>query len=897
MPSQLSALLVQDRVVSFRQMDAAVRMQQDDGGDISTCLLELDAIDEGILLYYASKQLRIPAIEPDALSSIDREIATLWGRERAEACRAIAYGVRDGNVQVAVVEPLPTEVVTAFQSAHQLGIDQRVALELRVAQACQAAYGLPMNDRLTELAERFPSAIGVARTGESRIQPDPDDSSSNRPTSTIAPANPGHEPALDSELAGLTWSMPQWSAFVTTSTDRDAMLLATLGFIGKFFTRRMVLVLAPGTVRGFASQMDGESRRPIARFERSFEDGSPLQRLYEGHSYFLGALSDSGLAALYEHLGCEAPADVLVMPICVGSRAALALVGDAGSRNVNPKVLPILSLVARRLGAGLERLVREMKLRRSASLPSVGAEAPDHLSTGRASQPTDVQRVVDAEANRLLEQVDSPDHALRAGMQRFTSPDWQLPEDFEAPWPDLARRSPTRTDAGETPQHTAMLTPTGEARLQPDDELDGVEAAAASVSPGVASPAVTRDEPGTVVTTREMPSEPSTGAHASAGRSGQPMPSGTTGSLLPVSVTSPLPAEGAELPSAKPGPALARPSGVVFTRNQVDSGSVPIAAATNTHRRPIDLDVEMPGVLQVDVLPEVSEQEVALAESVASSPSEALVQALDGEDAEHEKAAFLELLNRGPDAFDALLEAFPGRLRVDRKRDGKSGPRTQLEAHSPVVYLCALQVLSLRERLRPLTRADNADRRYYAVRLLNQAADPEATDAMIGCLFDTDPQIRETALDHVETFLHMTDRSAVLRDIRRRFASDEPWVTEAAIRAVAQLIDTDAVDPLIRMLTHDSDHTRQRAAQALSKITFQDFGANQKAWERWAKKSGMESRIEWLLEAMVSKDWKVRDNASREIRNRPRLLVNYHPDLGRSALEAAARSVERHLRG
>jgi hypothetical protein len=51
MPSQLSALLVQDRVVSFRQMDAAVRLQEQQGGHIGTCLLELDAIDEGILLY------------------------------------------------------------------------------------------------------------------------------------------------------------------------------------------------------------------------------------------------------------------------------------------------------------------------------------------------------------------------------------------------------------------------------------------------------------------------------------------------------------------------------------------------------------------------------------------------------------------------------------------------------------------------------------------------------------------------------------------------------------------------------------------------------------------------------------------------------------------------------
>lgn len=895
MPSQLSALLVQDRVVSFRQMDAAVRLQQDDGGHIGTCLLELDAIDEGILLYYASKQLRVPAIEPDALASIAPDAAGMWGRERAEAHRAVAYGIRDGNVLVAVVEPLPADVVSSFQSEHQLGIEQRVALELRVAQAAQVAYGLPMDDRMTDLAERYPAAIGVARRGSGLLEASVGSSGAERQTEMLSPAKPA--PAADSDLAGLTWTMPQWSAFVTTSTDRDAMLLATLGFVGKFFSRRMLLVLSPDTVRGFALQMDGEPRRPVARFERSFDADSPLARLYEGESYFVGALSSSGLAPLYEHLGADVPADVLAMPIRVGRRAAIALVGDAGSRNVNPKVLPILSLVARRLGAGLERLVREMKLRRSASLPAVGAEAPDHLSSARAAQPTDVQRVVDAEANRLLEQVEPPDGPLRDGMHSFTSRDWELPDDFEAPWPDLQRARPEAADAeaDESAHHGAMLTPTGEVGVQPDDPgWDDADEAAAAAAPGAAAPATTRDD-APAVTTRELPAEAGTGGYAAVGRSAERMP-GTTGSIEAITNTARLEAESGNRPAAAPGPSLARPSGVVFSRREEDSGSLPIASETSTHRRAIDLDVEMPGVLQSEELPEASEREIAIAESVASSPSEALVEWLDGDDADMGKAAFLELLNRGPAAFDALLEAFPGRLRVDRTRDGKTGPKTQLEEHSPLVYLCALQVLSLRARLRPLTRDDDPDRRYYAVRLLNQAADPEATDAMIGCLFDDDPQVRETALDHVETFLHMTDRATVLRDIRRRFASDESWVTEAAITAVARLVDTDAVPSLIRLLDHESDHTRQRAAQALSRLTFQDFGANRKAWERWQESAGGNSRIEWLLDAMVSKDWKVRDNASRELRTRPRLVVNYHPDLGRAALEAAARAVERHLR-
>ncbi len=52
-------------------------------------------------------------------------------------------------------------------------------------------------------------------------------------------------------------------------------------------------------------------------------------------------------------------------------------------------------------------------------------------------------------------------------------------------------------------------------------------------------------------------------------------------------------------------------------------------------------------------------------------------------------------------------------------------------------------------------------------------------------------------------------------------------------------------------------------------------------------------RLAWLLDAMIHKDRRVRENASKELRMTPRLTVNYHPDLDRDALESARRTVQR----
>jgi hypothetical protein len=48
---------------------------------------------------------------------------------------------------------------------------------------------------------------------------------------------------------------------------------------------------------------------------------------------------------------------------------------------------------------------------------------------------------------------------------------------------------------------------------------------------------------------------------------------------------------------------------------------------------------------------------------------------------------------------------------------------------------------------------------------------------------------------------------------------------------------------------------------------------------------------------MVDREWKVRDNAARELRAMKDLIVNYSPDFERKQLDAAKRTVHRHLLG
>jgi hypothetical protein len=96
---------------------------------------------------------------------------------------------------------------------------------------------------------------------------------------------------------------------------------------------------------------------------------------------------------------------------------------------------------------------------------------------------------------------------------------------------------------------------------------------------------------------------------------------------------------------------------------------------------------------------------------------------------------------------------------------------------------------------------------------------------------------------------------------------------------------------LIELLGHPS--LQERAAAALTRIAFLPTDLDAASWTKWHKAHGPDGRLAWLLDAMIHKDRRVRDNAAKELRMTPRLTVNYHPDLDRDALESARRTVQR----
>ena len=158
-------------------------------------------------------------------------------------------------------------------------------------------------------------------------------------------------------------------------------------------------------------------------------------------------------------------------------------------------------------------------------------------------------------------------------------------------------------------------------------------------------------------------------------------------------------------------------------------------------------------------------------------------------------------------------------------------------------------------------------------------------------IFDRDDQTRGIALRFVESVRGSRPMNGQIPAIRLRLREGDEHSRSAAISALMILRDELCIPALIELLGLPSLH--DRAAAALTRIAFLPADLDAASWTKWHKAHGPDGRLAWLLDAMIHKDRRVRENASKELRMTPRLTVNYHPDLDRDALESARRTVQR----
>lgn len=153
--AKLGQLLVARGWITVQQLTRALKNQNLAGGRLGTCLLEMDAITEDLLLKGLSEHLGVPAAGVDDLRGIPDEVRQLLPEKLARRCRAIPFRVDGGRLDVALLDPrnLSAQDEIAFASGKRVKV--HVAHELRILEALGKSYGEECPSRFALVIERL----------------------------------------------------------------------------------------------------------------------------------------------------------------------------------------------------------------------------------------------------------------------------------------------------------------------------------------------------------------------------------------------------------------------------------------------------------------------------------------------------------------------------------------------------------------------------------------------------------------------------------------------------------------------------------------------------------------------------------------------------------------------
>jgi hypothetical protein len=407
MGQSLSALLVHDRKLAFRQVDAAVQRQRREGGALDTCLLELGQVELAVVHEYLSKVSGLPALDDAVAARLERPATSMVSAEEALREGIVPLCLMPGQLQCAVMDAPGPALVASIAREHGIQVVPLVTPEFRWNALYAAAYGVPLGPRFEALNRRFPAAIGFASGSSDRESPMTSSSFQSLPTD-------------DGAFGSRNWSLDELTEYFSRSVSRDDVLRAALGFVGNVIARRMVVIPAGDHVRVFDSAGYGEAHARLAGQTAVIPLGSMFERVVGESTYYFGPSAPAGVGAVFALGGLDVPHDVALVPVRVGSRTALVLLGDNVDAPIDPRLIPLLFVVVGRLGQALEAMIRRRKEERNSS---------DHEHVAPAA--TREARAAAQELNaRVISKLLAIGEPVAAGAGALPDDGWDLPVTF-----------------------------------------------------------------------------------------------------------------------------------------------------------------------------------------------------------------------------------------------------------------------------------------------------------------------------------------------------------------------------------------------------------------------------------------------------------------------------------
>ena len=404
----LAAVLLRNQAAPIDAVENAMLRQSLYGGDLATNLLELAAIDEGMLLEQLSIAFEMETVAAGPLAMASDELKQALPADVGARHSIFPLALSNDELSVAVCVPLSPSVLEdlAFSLGYEL--TQSIALEVRIRQALSRDYRLPFAERYVRLSLSLDSGQPL------NLSIPPPRVTSRNPLNSLRgeslpnDVNATNVPTLvSSRSAALSNSTPkqQWpivtkpqrrlGPFTSVMAERELkdarsakdILRLWLDFCAQFFEFAVIFTTQGEMATGNDSRGLGPNADYVSRIGIPLEFPSVLADARRSGRWNLATLSADGINATFARdMQRKTGRKVFVIPAMLRGRAVALLYGDQGDADAYleqvGEVVAITSVVERALG----RVLISRKKGRAAEPAEAASHAPDPSITRITTQ-------------------------------------------------------------------------------------------------------------------------------------------------------------------------------------------------------------------------------------------------------------------------------------------------------------------------------------------------------------------------------------------------------------------------------------------------------------------------------------------------------------------------------
>lgn len=416
----LGQLLIKSGLVTSRQVEAALRRQEQLGGRLGTCLLELGAITERQLDAALARQLGLPAAQVEDLREVPEEIHSLLPANLAISCEAVPFRVRDDQVDIAILEIKNRGLHDELAFVIGKWIHVHIANEIRILEALERYYGKACTLRYRTLIDRLDrdrstqpdASFGIEDTIENIPFPDLETqeltprrgpkliyppvpvtrrsievsaeerqalkkTAAGRPKPVEMPApqlptQPQPEPpaatepspAADSRSEGATVEQHPSAPWAADNVQQIGETL--LGKLGRHFTRVALFRVGKEDVRGWMGSGAGMDLERVSAYRAGLDEVAAFSSLLSGGNLFVGRLARTPPHdELMSLLGSDAGTECLLSVVSVEERVVAIAYGDCARAGMDTLNFGAVQQLTHKAGDAMRDLILRMKRKRA----------------------------------------------------------------------------------------------------------------------------------------------------------------------------------------------------------------------------------------------------------------------------------------------------------------------------------------------------------------------------------------------------------------------------------------------------------------------------------------------------------------------------------------------------